>query len=79
MKKYMAYSFGTLWTLVLIVALVAALIHQTQYQGSPSEVKLKSQVYILEQQNQRLSDSLDQQATKHAAYRKWVISWHKAW
>ena len=79
MKKYMLYSFGTLWTLVLIVALVAALIHQTKYQGSPSELKLKSQVYILEQQNQRLGDSLDQQATEYAAYRRWVMSWHKAW
>jgi hypothetical protein len=79
MKKYMIYSFGTLWTLVLIVALVAAVIHQTQYQGSPSEVKLKSHVYILERQNQLLSDSLDQQATEHAAYRRWVRSWHKAW
>ena len=79
MKKYMLYSFGTLWTLVLIVALVAALIHQTKYQGSPAEVNLKSQVYMLELKNQRLSDSLDQQATEYAAYRRWVMSWHKAW
>ena len=79
MKKYMLYSFGTLWTLVLIVALVAALIHQIKYQGSPSEVKLETHVYMLELQNQRLSDSLDQQATEHAAYRRWVMSWHKAW
>ena len=68
MKKYMLYSFGTLWTLVLIVALVAAVIHQTQYQGSPSEVKLKSHVYILERQNQEL-------ATEYEHYREWVRSW----
>ena len=75
MKKYMLYSFGTLWTLVLIVALVATVIHQAKFQDSPGELNLNHEVMTLELQNQRLGDSLDQQARKHAAYREWVISW----
>jgi hypothetical protein len=75
MKKYMAYSFGTLWTLVLIVGLVATVIHQAKFQDSPAELNLNHRVIALERQNQRLGDSLDQQARKHAAYREWVISW----
>jgi uncharacterized protein (DUF58 family) len=50
MKKYMAYSFGTLWTLVLIAALVAALIHQVRYQDSPGQLKLEAKIMILERQ-----------------------------
>ena len=72
MKRYMAYSFGTLWTLVLIVALVATVIHQSKFQGSPSEINLKTQVHMLERQ-------LDQQAMEHAAYRQWVSPWREDW
>ena len=75
MRKYMAYSFGTLWTLVLIVALVAALIHQSNFQDSTTELNLNHQIHNLRFDNARLESSLDQQARKHAAYREWVISW----
>ena len=79
MKRYMAYSFGTLWTLALIIALVAMVIHQVNFQASATELNLRYQISALEQQNHRLGDSLDQQAEEHAAYRRWVMSWHKAW
>jgi hypothetical protein len=79
MKRYMAYSFATLWTLVLIVGLVAAIIHQAKFQDSATEIHLNHQVKTLELQNQRLDDSLKQQKIKYDNYRKWVISWHKAW
>jgi len=51
MKKYMAYSFGTLWMLVLIVALVAAIIHQVNFQDSGTEILLVHQVQTLESTN----------------------------
>jgi cell division protein FtsL len=54
MKKYMAYSFGTLWTLVLIVALVATIIHQANFQASPAELNLDHQVETLESTIQEL-------------------------
>jgi hypothetical protein len=79
MKRYLVYSFGTLWTLVLIVALVATVIHQSKFQDSAAELNLNHQIYNLERQNQRLSDSLDQQAMEHAAYRQWVSPWCEAW
>ena len=79
MKKYMAYSFGTLWTLVLIVGLVAAVIHQAKFQDSAAELSLRYQISALEMQNQRLGVSLDREIKEHAAYRKWVKSWREAW
>ena len=75
----MAYSFGTVWTLALIIALVATVIHQAKFQDSATELNLNHQVKTLELQNQRLDDSLKQQKIKYENYRKWVISWHKAW
>ena len=72
MKRYMAYSFGTLWTLVLIVALVATVIHQSKFQDSAAELNLNHQIHNLERQ-------LDQQAMEHAAYRQWVSPWREAW
>ena len=79
MKKYMAYSFGTLWTLALIIALVATVIHQAKFQDSATELNLNHQVKTLELQNQRLGDSLKQQKIKYDNYRKWVKSWREAW
>ena len=75
MKRYMAYSFGTLWTLALIIALVAMVIHQVNFQASATELNLRYQISALERQNQRLGDSLDQRSMEYAAYREWVISW----
>ena len=49
-KKYLAYSFATLWTLVLIAALVAALIHQVRFQDSPGQLKLEAKIMTLERQ-----------------------------
>ena len=68
MKKYMAYSFATLWTLVLIVGLVAAIIHQVNFQDSTTELNLNHQIH-------NLQFDLDQQIIKHDAYREWVMSW----
>tara|TARA_R110002110_G_scaffold163735_1_gene363733 strand:+ start:228 stop:458 length:231 start_codon:yes stop_codon:yes gene_type:complete len=75
MKKYMAYSFGTLWTLVLIVALVATVIHQAKFQDSATEVNLNHQIHNLRFDNARLESSLNQQKIKYDNYREWVISW----
>ena len=72
MKRYLAYSFGTLWTLVLIVALVATVIHQSKFQDSSAELNLNHRIHNLERQ-------LDQQAMEHAAYRQWVSPWREAW
>ena len=72
MKRYLAYSFGTLWTLVLIVALVATVIHQSKFQDSAAELNLNHQIHNLERQ-------LDQQAMEHAAYRQWVSPWREDW
>jgi len=79
MKRYVAYSFGTLWTLALIIALVATVIHQAKFQDSATELNLNHQVKTLELQNQRLGVSLDREIKEHAAYRKWVKSWREAW
>jgi hypothetical protein len=79
MKRYMAYSFATLWTLALIIALVATVIHQAKFQDSATELNLNHQVRILELENQRLGDSLNQQKIKYDDYRRWVKSWREAW
>jgi hypothetical protein len=54
LKKYLAYSFGTLWTVVLIIALIATIIHQVHFQDSPAELHLKFEVTSLESQNAQL-------------------------
>ena len=48
LKKYLAYSFGTLWTIVLIIALVATIVHQVKYQDSPNKIHLELEVKDLE-------------------------------
>lgn len=82
MKKYMAYSFCTLWTLVLIIGLAAAIIHQVRFQDSPSELHLKHEISALvadnrglELRNQRLRSSLHKSEIKYDNYREWVLSW----
>tara|TARA_R100001086_G_scaffold200846_1_gene117042 strand:- start:911 stop:1144 length:234 start_codon:yes stop_codon:yes gene_type:complete len=72
MKKYMAYSFGTLWTLVLIVALVATIIHQAKFQDSATELNLNHQISALEQQKQELEGALKQTKHEYAMYRERV-------
>ena len=49
LKRYMVLSFATLWTLVLIIALIATLIHQTNYQKSASQLNLQQKVASLTQ------------------------------
>ena len=82
LKKYLTYSFVTLWTVVLIIALIATLIHQVNFQDSAKELHLNFQVATLESnnqelgfQNQRLQNSLDQSEIKYYTYRQWVMSW----
>jgi len=75
LKKYMVYSFGTLWTVVLVIALVASIIHQVRFQDSATELHLNRQMRSLEFQNQGLHDSLDQSEMKYDNYRQWVMSW----
>ena len=75
LKRYMAYSFASLWTVVLVIALVATVIHQVRFQDSSTEIHLNWQVRSLEIDNQGLHDSLDQSEMKYDNYRQWVMSW----
>ena len=75
LRKYMVYSFGTLWTVVLVIALVASIIHQVRFQDSSTEIHLNWQVRSLEIDNQGLQNSLDQSEMKYDDYRQWVLSW----
>ena len=75
LKKYMAYSFASLWTVVLVIALVASIIHQVRFQDSATELHLNWQVRSLEIDNQQLNNSLDQSEIKYNNYRQWVMSW----
>mgnify|MGYP003679139244 CR=1 FL=1 len=58
LKKYMVYSFGTLWTVVLVIALVATIIHEARFQDSPTELHLNWEVRSLETDNQDLESTL---------------------
>ena len=75
LKKYMAYSFGTLWTVVLVIALVATVVHQVRFQDSATHMNLSHQVHNLRFDNQELKNSLDQSEIKYDNYRQWVLSW----
>ena len=75
LKRYMAYSFASLWTVVLVIALVASIVHQVRFQDSATELHLNRQMRSLEFQNQGLHDSLDQSEIKYDNYRQWVMSW----
>ena len=44
LKKYMLLTFATLWTVLLIIALVATLIHQLNYQNSGEQIHLERQL-----------------------------------
>ena len=44
LKKYMLLTFATLWTVLLIIALVATLIHQVNYQKSGEQIHLERQL-----------------------------------
>jgi len=75
LKRYMVYSFASLWTVVLVIALVASIIHQVRFQDSATELHLNRQVRSLEFDNQGLSNSLSQSEIKYDTYRQWVMSW----
>ena len=75
LKRYMAYSFGTLWTVVLVIALVATVVHQVRFQDSTTHMNLSHQVHNLRFDNQELKNSLDQSEIKYDNYRQWVLSW----
>jgi len=75
MKRYMVYSFCTLWTLVLIVALIGAVIHQVRFQDSPGQLKLEHEIKKLELENQNLTIKLETEVKEHELYRQWLFSW----
>ena len=58
LKRYMVYSFATLWTVVLVIALVASIIHQVRFQDSATEIHLNWQVHNLRFDNQDLESTL---------------------
>ena len=49
LKKYMILSFVTLWTIVLIIALIATIIHQVNFQKSSDRLHLEWEVAGLSQ------------------------------
>jgi len=49
LKKYMILSFATLWTVVLIIALIATIIHQVNFQKSSDRLHLEWEVAGLSQ------------------------------
>ena len=71
----MAYSFASLWTAALVIALVATIIHQVRFQDSATHIHLNYQVHNLRFDNQELRHSLDQSEIKYDNYRQWVLSW----
>jgi len=80
MKKYMAYSFGTLWTLALIITLVFTIIHNANFQDSPTELNLNHQVQTLEftvqeleTQNQDLAFSLNKTQKEYFWFRRCLV------
>ena len=58
LRKYMLYSFASLWTLVLVIALVATVIHEARFQDSATEIHLNWEVRSLEFENQGLTSTL---------------------
>ena len=50
LKRYMVLSFTTLWTFVLIIALVATLVHQINFQDSSRHLNLEFTVAALEEE-----------------------------
>ena len=54
----MLYSFASLWTLVLVIALVATVIHEARFQDSATEIHLNWEVRSLEFENQGLTSTL---------------------
>ena len=58
LKKYLTYSFVTLWTVVLIIAIIATIIHQVRFQDSATHLHLNWEVASLKSQNAQLKSSL---------------------
>ena len=54
----MVYSFAGLWTLVLVIALVAAVVHQVRFQDSTTHMNLSHQLHNLRFDNQDLESTL---------------------
>ena len=54
-KKYLIYSFGTLWTMMLIIGLAAGIIHQVHFQDSATHIHLNFEVTSLKSQNTQLA------------------------
>ena len=48
LKRYMVLSFAALWTLILIIAVIASIIHQAKYQESPDKINLEFRIRSLE-------------------------------
>ena len=61
LKKYLLYSFVTVWTMVLILALVAAIIHQVNFQKSSDRLQLERSVASLESQTIQLTHTVNKQ------------------
>ena len=47
-KRYIVLSLLTLWTLILIIAVIASIIHQAKYQESPDKINLEFRIRSLE-------------------------------
>ena len=61
LKQYLLYSFVTVWTMVLILALVAAIVHQVNFQKSSDRLQLERSVASLESQTIQLTHTVNKQ------------------
>ena len=44
LKRYMVLSFATLWTFVLVIALITVIIHQIHFQESSDKLHLEWEI-----------------------------------
>jgi len=64
LKKYLIYSFVTVWTMALIIALIATIVHQVNFQKSSDRLQLERRVSGLEAQTIQLTNTVHTQQNK---------------
>jgi hypothetical protein len=78
LKKYMAVSLGILWTLVLIISLTIAIVHNINFQKSPSQIHLETNIATLQTNleiKDRIINTLQLEVTKKEDYIQEILAW----
>ena len=57
LKKYLLLSSATVWTLVLVIAVIATLVHQINYQDSAQQLNYQDRIGVLNYQVKELRES----------------------